>query len=71
MVIQLGVNHYFTLCMYAGKGSNTRAELLALSGLLFFSSARGIELQKILGDSLVIIDWAMKRHKFQTLALSH
>ena len=42
MVIQLEVNHSYLLCMNADKGTNTRAELLALWGLLFFARNRGI-----------------------------
>ena len=39
-------------------GSNTRAELLALWALLFFSKAIGLPKLQIYGDSLVIINWA-------------
>ena len=51
MVIQMAGNHTFSLCMSARKGSNTRAELLTLWGLLFFAKAHRIELQQVLGDS--------------------
>ena len=71
MVIQMGRNHFFCLCMSTRKGSNNQAKLLALWGLLYFSKAHGIVLQQILGDSMVIIDWAMRRNNLQSLVLSH
>lgn len=56
MVIKMAGNICFQLYMKVGKGSNNRAELLALWGLLHFASLRGIVLQHIMGDSKVIID---------------
>lgn len=61
MVILLDTHHYFRLRMGVGRGTNSRAELLALWGLLFFVKTHCLILQQILGDSRVIIDWAMKR----------
>ena len=47
--------------MNVGSGSNNHVELLALWGLLHFVNLRGIGLQLIMGDSKVIIDWALNR----------
>ena len=40
-----------------GKSINTRAELLALWALLFFSKEIGLPMLHIYGDSSVIINW--------------
>jgi hypothetical protein len=37
MILKINHHHFFRLNMYAGIGTNTREELLALWGLLFFS----------------------------------
>lgn len=58
MVIFLSPDHYFHLNMRARSGSNTRAELVALWGLLYFTMDMGIVLTHIFGDSQCIIDWA-------------
>lgn len=71
MVIQLGVNNSFRLCMNVGKGSNNRAVILSLWGLLYFSKVQGIGLQLVLGDSQVIIEWGMHRYNLQSLVLSY
>lgn len=55
--------------MDAGKGTNTKSELLALWGLLYFASMKKIKDLQVLGDSKVIIDWALDKHNIHILEL--
>lgn len=71
MVIQLEENHTFLLRMDVGKGTNTRAKLLALWGLLYFSRYHEISMSLVLGDSKVIVDWALDSHTILSVSLFH
>ena len=51
MVIKLAANYSVHLSMSVGKGTNNRAVLLALWGLIYFSKHRGICLHLVMGDS--------------------
>ena len=44
MVIKLQLNHKVLLGMVVGKGTNTKAELLALWGLLWFAQLKNIHI---------------------------
>ena len=57
MVLILNNDHLFNLRMGGGIGSNTRAKLLGLWGLLHFHSLLGIYDITIYGESNVIIEW--------------
>lgn len=61
MVLKLPITHYFRLWMGCGRGTNTRSELLALCGLLYFFHLKNILCMMVAGDSKVILDWA--QHK--------
>lgn len=71
MVLRIVVDHHFHLNMRAGRGSNTRAELVALWGLLHFALVRGISLTHIFCDSTCIIDWACERSILRPILLHH
>ena len=71
MFLLLGNSSSFKLHMDVGRGSNTKDELLALWGLLFFSKQRMITYLQILGDSKVIIDWALDKHQIHVIDLEH
>ena len=57
MALFLGEKHYFHLQLRASVGTNTRVELLALWGLLFFARSKGILSLQVVEDSKVIINW--------------
>ena len=71
IVLLIKQDNSIFLWMGVGLGTNNRAELLALWGLLHFSMHRGIVLQYVMGDSKVIIDWALHRQSFQSLSVHH
>ena len=71
MIIQMENSFSYKLCMDAGRGTNTKSELLPLWELLFFVSQRKIIDLKVLGDSKVIIDWALDKHKIHIIDLEH
>ena len=58
MVVRMDQYYYFNLCMVGGVGSNIKAELLDLWGVLFFAVKNGIDSINIFGDSKVIVEWA-------------
>lgn len=43
--------------MNFGTETNTKAELCALCIVMHFASVRKLELRRIAGDSLVVINW--------------
>ena len=51
MVIKVNINHCFNLRMVVGFGTNTKAKLVALCGILYFSHYKQLYLCQILGDS--------------------
>ena len=57
--------------MSIGPGTNTKLELLALWGLLYFSKTKNILPVKIFGDSKVIVDWVKGLHKLHIIQLNH
>ena len=57
--------------MSIGPRSNTKAELLALWGLLYFAKTKNITRVKIFGDSKVIVDWAKGLHDLHIIQLNH
>ena len=42
MVLSLNKDNYITLCLCEGKGTNTKAEIMSLWGLLQFVALIGI-----------------------------
>lgn len=57
-VIYLNYDHFYTICMHGGVGTNTKAELLALWCVVKASICFGLHKAKIFGDSRVAIKWA-------------
>jgi len=57
--IQLNSQHSFHFRIGLGSGSNTRSELLALWTLLWLAIYKHIDILHVIGDSKVIIDWAV------------
>ena len=57
MVLFIKQDHFINLWMRTGLGINTKAQLIALWGLLWFSRKRCILDIHIVGDSKVVIDW--------------
>ena len=47
------------------------AELLGLWGLLTFVKNRELHLDRIMGDSKIIVEWVCNRQSFQSIALHH
>ena len=57
--------------MDVGIGTNTRFELLAVWGLLLFACTRNILQLQVMGDSMVIVDWALGIHNIHSVDLAH
>ena len=70
MVIWISKDHFFSLCMGGGSGSNTRAELLSLWGLLYVVSLIGISDIVVYEDSKIIIEWDKGVFGLQVLHLN-
>ena len=71
MVIKLKENLSYRLRMGIGRGSNMKAKILALWGLLFFAHEKDLLSLTILGDLKVIVDWANDIHLLHTIELHH
>ena len=71
MVLVLNKDHFFNLCMGGSLGSNTKAELLSLFGLLHFASLIVISDISVYGDSKVLIDWLNGSTNLHVLLLKH
>ena len=70
MIVKINENHYFKLWMGRDKGSNTKAQLLGLWGVFFFSNKSGIDSFSIFGDLKVIIEWEKGDFNLQVLLIS-
>ena len=57
MPLKIRGEHIFEMWMGCGCGTNTRAEILALWGLLYFALQKGIFELHVYGDSKVLNDW--------------
>ena len=62
-------SHFFCIKMGCGLVANTRAELLALLALMFFSKEIGISTLHVYGDSFVIINWENEKEALSSLDL--
>ena len=71
MVIKFHLKHKYLLGVGVGKGRNTKAGLLALCDLLWFSQKKNISALQVLGDSKAIVDWDNKFHQIHSLELEH
>ena len=69
MALFLGEKHYFHLQLRASVGTNTRVELLALWGLLFFARSKGILSLQVVEDSKVIINWFLRLNELSFVVL--
>lgn len=70
MLLKVSQNLYYQLQFGAGRGTNTRSELLALWGLVFFVKYLGLSTLNIFGDSLAIISWAKGDRCLSSIQLS-
>ena len=57
--------------MVCGEGTNTRHELMAHWGKLFFSLNKNIVCLHVVGESRVTVDWATRKSNFQVNQLDH
>lgn len=70
-VIYLNETHCFTVKLKCGKGSNMKAELMALWCVLKVANIFGLTNIKVYGDSRVTIKWAEGKFKINVLNLRH
>lgn len=70
-IIHLNPDHYFTLKLNCGRGSNMKAEILRLWCVMMVASCFGLSNVAIFGDSRVTINWDWGEHKMDNLPLSH
>ena len=71
MVLLVNSSQSYRLHMDVGYGSNTRSELLALSGLLHFALHKNYQTLDVRGDSKVIIEWVKGIYCIRTVELEH
>ena len=71
MVINVDSLHSNRLRLDVGRGTNTKSKLLALWGLIYFSIHKNIPGLLVLGDSKVIVDWALGLHNIHIVDLEH
>ena len=57
--------------MWADSGTNSKAKLVALWGLLYFTQKKDLLSISIFGDSKAIIDWDKDIHSLHNLELQH
>lgn len=66
-MLHLTQSHAFHIKMGLGRGTNNRAELLAVKDLLLFSIEKGCKNIQIFGDSLLVINWINSTQQFHDL----
>ena len=57
--------------MGCGNGTNTKGELLAISGLLWFFNYKGIVYLQVFSDSKVIMEWEARKPRLHAFSLDH
>lgn len=57
-ILLLNLDHHVHLFWFGGEGSNTRAKVIPLWGLLFFAKTMNLEQMIIIGYAKVIIYWS-------------
>ena len=70
-MIYLSETHFFSFSVGYGLSSNTRAELLALWSILQVCYLMGLPIQRIYGDSMVIISWVNGLSALEIATLKH
>ena len=70
-MIYLSETHYYIFSVGCGLSSNTRAELLDFWSILRVSLLMGIPIQRIFGDSMVIISWVNGLSTLEIASLKH
>jgi len=67
--LRLNGSHYYRIFLAIGPGSNTKAKLLVIWGLLSFASYLHISEIMVDGDSKNILDWFEGRYQLQVPSL--
>ena len=68
--MHLSENHYFRLKWSLGKGTNNKAELLAIYMLLNFSHEKGLRRIHIFGDLMLVINWSNNTQRCHNILLT-
>ena len=71
MVIIVDKLQSYKLLLDVGYGTNTKSELLALWGLLFFAILKNLLALQVRGASTVIIDWVLGKHVIHSVELEN
>lgn len=69
MILKMSLEQVFHLSFGVGVGSNMRAELLSLWGLLWFAKREGCCSLTIFGDSQCVVNWADGRNSLFSMDL--
>ena len=70
-VLYIGNDLFYSIRLGCGHNTNSRAELLALFGLLYVSHDMGLPEIRVHGDSMMVIDWAKGKSKLNVTNLEH
>lgn len=70
-VIYINKDHYFTLKLNCGNGTDTKAEMIGLSCVLAMSEHFGFHEISVYGDSRVTIKWAQGAFNINVITLHH
>ena len=71
VVLYIGRDRFYLIRLGCGLNTNTRAELLALWSILRVSYLMGFPIQRIYGDSMVIISWVNGLSALEIATLKH
>ena len=71
MYLKLNCKHPFHLWMGCGNGTNTKGELLAISGLLWFVNYKDIVYLQVVSNSKVIMEWEARKSRLHAFSLDH
>ena len=70
LFLKLSNDHFYKAHFAGGEGSNMKAEILGLWGLLHFAASLSINRMMVVGDSKVAIDWIKGKANLNLLYLS-
>ena len=69
MLLKIEEKQNILLQMGVRVGSNTKTKMLAIWGFLLFEKYRGLLHLRVLGDSIVVINWANGKDNIVTIQL--
>jgi len=68
-VLFINQSHYSHIRYAPSKGTNNQVEFIALWTLLAIAQLKGVKNLQVMGESKLLVDWALKKVKVENVRL--